>query len=84
MTTYRRVVKAEHAGGLNVAVTFEGGVRGVFDFSPFAEHPCYRALKAPGVFACVRADHGTLSWPGEIDISPEAVWCGSSRCEERR
>jgi len=79
MRTYQRTVQACSAGGLNVAVTFEDGTRGVFDFTPFIDYPCYRSLKSPGVFACVKADHGTLMWPGEIDIAPETVWSSSVR-----
>ena len=74
MRTYKRTVKAEHIGGLNVAVTFEDGTSGVFDFTPFADYPCYRPLKSEGLFSMVRADHGTLAWPGDIDIAPETVW----------
>jgi len=74
MRTYQRAVKASSAGGWRIAVTFENGTQGVFDFAPFLDYPCYRPLKSPGIFECVRAHHGTLMWPGEIDIAPEAVW----------
>jgi len=79
MRTYQRTTKAEAIGGWNVSVTFADGSSGTFDFSPFIDYPCYAPLKKPGVFACVRADHGTLVWPGEIDIAPEAVYAGATR-----
>ena len=74
MRTYQRTVSAEYAGGLTVAVKFENGVKGLFDFAPFADYSCYQSLKSNAIFAAVRADHGTLMWPGDIDIAPEAVW----------
>lgn len=74
MRTYQRAVKARHLDGWNVAVTFEDGTKGVFDFAPYLGYPCYSSLKSPGVFGSVCADHGTLTWPGDIDIAPEAVW----------
>ena len=74
MRTYKRTVKAEHVGGFNIAVTFEDGTTGTFDFSPYADYACYRKLKSEGLFSLVRADHGTVAWPGDIDIAPETVW----------
>ena len=74
MRTYKRTVKAEHVGGFNIAVTFEDGTTGTFDFSPYAAYACHRQLKSEGLFSLVRADHGTVAWPGDIDIAPETVW----------
>ena len=74
MRTYKRTVKAEDVGGFNIAVTFEDGTTGTFDFSPYADYACYRQLKSEGLFSLVRADHGTVAWPGDIDIAPETVW----------
>ena len=74
MRTYKKTVDASYAGDYNVSVLFEDGSRGVFDFTPYLNYPCYRSLKSQGIFSLVKADHGTLSWPGDIDIAPEAVW----------
>ena len=82
MRTYKRTVDAKHVGGLNVQVTFEDGTVGIFDFAPYAEYPCYRSLKSMGLFAMVKADHGTLMWPGDIDIAPEAVWTSANKAKD--
>lgn len=74
MVTYKKTVAAKYVGGLNVAVTFEDGTCGVFDFAPYVDYPCYSPLKSQAIFSLVRADHGTLCWPGDIDIAPESVW----------
>ena len=74
MLSYRKTVSARHLDGMNISVTFDNGTCGVFDFTPYVDYPCYHKLRDPEFFALVRAEHGTLMWPGEIDISPETVW----------
>lgn len=81
MRTYKRTTKAEYIGDLNISVTFEDGSQGVFDFTPYADYACYKPLKSNGLFSLVRADHGTIAWPGDIDISPEAVWQSAVRVQ---
>ena len=55
------------------------GTSGIFDFSPYIGYPCYEPLRERAFFEKVKAAHGTLSWPGEIDIAPEAVWADAVR-----
>ena len=74
MKSYRKMVDASHIGGMKVAVSFSDGTSGVFDFAPFSSYPCYAPLLDPDVFSRVSAEHGTLSWPNGIDMSPECVW----------
>jgi hypothetical protein len=79
MESYQTTVLATPAGGYKVNVTFSNGEHGVFDMTPYLNYPCYAPLKEPQVFARVVAAHGTLAWPEEIDISPEAVWADAVR-----
>ena len=79
MTTYQTTRKATPQLGYKVAVEFANGERGVFDLVPYLNYPCYAPLKDPAIFAQVSAAHGTLMWPGEIDIAPEAVWNEAAR-----
>ena len=74
MTTYQPTKKAEAKDGYNIAVSFADGTNGVFDFESYLVHPCYSKLKNRDLFVQVKADHGTLTWPGDIDIAPECVW----------
>ena len=74
MRTFQQTISARAGDGYNIHVTFADGTGGVFDFAPYMEYPCYAPLKDRACFERVTAAHGTLSWPGEIDISPEAVW----------
>ena len=36
-----------------------------------------RALREPGLFELVQADHRTVSWPGGIDLDPDSVYLES-------
>ena len=74
MRTFQHTVSARAGNGYNINVVFSDGSGGVFDFSPYLIHPCYAPLRERAFFEQVVASHGTLSWPGDIDISPEAVW----------
>ena len=79
MQPLQHTVSARAAEGFNVHVPFADGMGGVFDFAPYLEHPCYEPLRDRAFFEKVQAAHGTLAWPGEIDISPEAVWANAVR-----
>lgn len=74
MRTFQQTVSARAGDGFDILVSFADGSSGVFDFSPYIDFPCYAPLRERAFFEKVEAAHGTLSWPGEIDIAPEAVW----------
>lgn len=79
MQTFKHTVAAKAEEGFKIAVSFEDGTKGVFDFSPYLNYPCYEPLRNHALFEQVEASHGTLAWPGDIDISPEAVWADAVR-----
>lgn len=53
---------------------FENGERRRFDMSPYLHYPIFRRLENPGFFSLARAEHGTVVWPGDIDIAPETLY----------
>lgn len=79
MRTYQPTISAKAGDGYNVNVVFSDGTHGVFDFEPFLQYPCYASLQNKESFDMVRAEHGTLVWPGDIDIAPERVWIDTAR-----
>ena len=79
MRTFQQTTSARAGENYLVHVAFADGTNGVFDFAPYLRYPCYAPLRDRDVFAQVSASHGTLSWPGDIDISPEAVWVDAVR-----
>ena len=79
MNELHQVVSAEAVDGRKVRVSFENGVEGLFDCTPYMAEKYWERLGNPVFFQQVRAAWGTLCWPGEIDIDPEEVWDG---CEK--
>ena len=72
-----RVTSVRAAPEYRLSVTFDDGLSGVVD--------CYRMVfgEAAGVFARLRnkaefdaafVQHGAVTWPGELDLAPDAMY----------
>jgi len=55
-------------------LTPSNGERRRLDLTPYLAYPVFERLREPGFFALVHADHGTVSWPGGIDLDPDSVY----------
>ena len=58
----------------HLRVSFDNGVVGIFDCSPYMKEKYWASLNSPAYFRQVKAEYGTLCWPNDIDIAPEDVW----------
>lgn len=56
---------------------FNSGERRQMDMRPYLAYAVFERLKDPAFFALAQADHGTVSWPGGIDIDPDSVYLES-------
>ena len=74
MNGLHQVMTAEPMDDRYVRVSFENGVAGVFDCSPYMADKYWESLNNPVFFRQVRVECGTLCWPNDIDIDPEEVW----------
>jgi hypothetical protein len=45
-----------------------------FDMRPLPSIKPWNRIANPQIFELARADYGTVVWPGEIDIAPEALF----------
>lgn len=72
-----RVVAAQASADYALVLTFDNGERRLFDAKPFLQAPVFHALANPAYFAAVKADHGTVMWPGEEDFCPDTLWLNS-------
>ena len=74
MNVLHQVVSAKPIDDKRVLVSFENGVQGAFDCSPYMTDKYWDCLNNPAIFRQVRVECGTLCWPNDIDIDPEEVW----------
>ena len=72
MTDYD-VVEVKALEGMKLRVRFADGLSGVVQLLPSHLYGVFEALKDPAVFAQARCDNGFVSWPGDIDLAPEAM-----------
>ena len=63
----------DHALLLN----FANGEQRRMDVRPYLVYLVFERLREPAFFALVQADHGTVSWPGGINLDPDSVYLES-------
>ena len=71
-----RVTAVETLPGFRLRVTFADGLSGEVDLSGIVHSPkagVFATLANAGSFAKVRLDHGAVSWPGDLDLAPDAM-----------
>jgi len=70
------VVEVRPLPGLRLAVRFADGLTGEVELANLILGPragIFEQLRDPALFARVRIDHGAVSWPGDIDLAPDAM-----------
>jgi Protein of unknown function (DUF2442) len=72
-----RVTAVTPGEGQALLLQFNNGERRRMDVSPYLAYPVFERLREPGFFSLVQADHGTVSWPGGIDLDPDSVYVES-------
>lgn len=71
-----RVTAAEALPGFRLRVAFADGLTGTVDMSRMVHSPkagVFAALAAPSLFAQVKLDLGAVTWPGDLDLAPDAM-----------
>ena len=59
---------------LTLQVEFEDGLKGRVKFLPSHLTGVFERLKDPEFFAQARVAHGAVTWPGELDLAPDAMY----------
>lgn len=77
---YPPVVSVAVTGTLTLHVEFADGVQGDVRFFPSHLTGVFEPLGDPGVFAQVTVDHGAVTWPGELDLAPDAMYVAVKQC----
>ena len=71
-----RITRVETLPGLRLRVVFADGLTGTVDLSELVQSPragVFAALSDPALFAQVRLDYGAVTWPGDLDLAPDAM-----------
>ena len=72
-----RVTAVQALPGYRLFVRFVDGTQGFTDLSPLVHAPnagVFAALTDPALFEQVFVEHGAVTWPGEIDLAPDAMY----------
>lgn len=71
-----RVTAVDVLPGYRLKVAFVDGLKGVVDMSGLIHSRkagVFAALADPLKFAQVKIEHGAVTWPGELDLAPDAM-----------
>ncbi len=71
-----RVTGVEVLPGFRLQVACTDSLKGVVDMSALVHSPkagVFAALADPRMFAQVKIEHGAVTWPGELDLAPDAM-----------
>jgi len=71
-----RVTAVEALPKFQLRVVFADGLTGMVDMSRMVHSPnagVFATLADQSLFAQVRIDLGAVSWPGELDLAPDAM-----------
>lgn len=72
-----RVTAVEALPGFRLRVQFVDATVGTMDLTTLIHSPCagvFAALADPSLFNQVFVKHGAVTWPGEIDLAPDAMY----------
>lgn len=72
-----RVVFVQALPGFRLQLRFVDGTEGTIALAAMIHSPdagVFASLADPGVFAQVFVEHGAVTWPGEIDLAPDAMY----------
>ncbi|MBH1989196.1 MAG: DUF2442 domain-containing protein [Myxococcaceae bacterium] len=60
-----------------IAIEFKDGLKGVLDLSKLVmshDAGVFTALRDQALFHQAYLDHGAVTWPGELDLAPDAMY----------
>jgi hypothetical protein len=59
---------------LSLSVQFADGTTGTVQFEPSHLTGVFAALKDPQTFRQAHIEAGAVTWPGELDLAPDAMY----------
>ena len=71
-----RVRSVKPLDGFRLWVEFQDGTTGTVEMEAFVHAPdagVFAVLADPAIFSQVAVEFGAVTWPGEIDLAPDAM-----------
>ena len=68
------VIDVKKLSPLSIQVTFSDGISGKVQFEPSHLTGVFQAMKDPDVFRQVYIEQGAVTWPGNVDLAPDAMY----------
>ncbi len=69
-----RVESVEITDHLTLHVRFRDGLSGTVHIDPSFLYGVFEVLKDPAVFKQAYVEHGAVTWPGQLDLAPDAMY----------
>ncbi len=74
---YPRVTAVTVLEDHHLLVSFGNGEQRRMDVRPYLAYGVFARLRDAAFFLLARPDHGTVCWPGGIDLDPDSVYLES-------
>jgi hypothetical protein len=71
---YWDIVSVKPVNYLELVVQFLDGLEGIVKIKPSSLTGVFESLKDKEYFNQVYVDHGVVTWPGELDLAPDAMY----------
>lgn len=68
------VIKVQVIKHLEISVTFADGLSGRVLMRPSHLYGVFKELQSPDFFRQISVTNGYVTWPGEIDLAPDAMY----------
>ena len=68
------VIEVKAIAPLSIHVTFSDGTSGKVQFKPSHLTGVFESLKDPEIFRQAFIENGVVTWPGNIDLAPDAMY----------
>jgi len=72
-----RIVAVEAFPQFRLGVRFVDGTEGTVDLAALIHSPdarVFATLADPSIFAQAHVEYGAVTWPGDIDLAPDAMY----------
>lgn len=68
------VIQVQALAPLSLQVHFADGTQGIVRFNKSHLTGVFQTLLDPDFFKLVHIQHGVVTWPGELDLAPDAMY----------